>query len=128
MDRLRVKSEGGFTLIELLVVIAIIGILAAIAIPQFSAYRERAYKSEAQSDLKNSAIAMEAYFVDNNTYFAGSVTGSTELPGYNKGTDITMDSVSGTGTFVLSATHANCGSTTWTFTSDTGILTTQDCT
>ena len=125
MDRLRVKSEGGFTLIELLVVIAIIGILAAIAIPQFSAYRERAYKSEAQSDLKNAGIAMEAYFVDNNTYFAGGVT--TELPGYNKGANITMNSASGVGTFVLTTTHANCAGKSWTLTSATGVLSAGDC-
>ncbi len=128
MNRLRLRSEGGFTLIELLVVIAIIGILAAIAIPQFSAYRERAYKSEAQSDLKNTSIAMEAYFVDNNTYLAKVGITGTELPGYNKSGDITMASVSGTGTFTLTATHANCTGKSWTFTSATGLLSTGDCT
>ncbi len=62
------KSQKGFTLIELLIVVAIIGILAAIAIPQFSAYRQKAYNSAAQSDLKNWKTAMEAYMADNQSY------------------------------------------------------------
>lgn len=72
------KEEKGFTLIELMIVIAIIGILAAIAIPQFSAYRQRSYNAAAQADLRNAATAQEAYFVDNGTYTAtiGNLTGS----------------------------------------------------
>lgn len=62
------KSEKGFTLIELLIVVAIIGILAAIAIPQFSSYRQKAYNSAAQSDLKNLKTGMEAYMADNQEY------------------------------------------------------------
>ena len=62
------KNQKGFTLIELLIVVAIIGILAAIAIPQFASYRQKAYNSAAQSDLKNLKTAMEAYYADNQEY------------------------------------------------------------
>lgn len=62
------KSKKGFTLVELLVVVAIIGILAAIAIPQFAAYRTRAYNSSSQSDLRNFKTGMESYYADNQQY------------------------------------------------------------
>ena len=58
------NNEKGFTLIELMIVIAIIGILAAIAIPQFSSYRKRSFDAAAKSDLRNLATAMEAYYTD----------------------------------------------------------------
>ena len=56
------KGQKGFTLIELMIVVAIIGILAAIAIPQFQNYRKRGYDSAAQQFLKNMTTAQEAYF------------------------------------------------------------------
>jgi prepilin-type N-terminal cleavage/methylation domain-containing protein len=52
----------GFTLVELMIVVAIIGILAAIAIPQFSKYRQRAFNSAALSDAKNLRTDVEGYY------------------------------------------------------------------
>ena len=68
MSKNVLKSKKGFTLIELLIVVAIIGILAAIAIPQFASYRQKAYNAAANSDLKNLKTGMEAYMADNQEY------------------------------------------------------------
>ncbi len=57
-------DQKGFTLIELLVVIAIIGILAAIAIPQFSAYKMRSYDVHAKSSLRQLFMACKSYWID----------------------------------------------------------------
>jgi type IV pilus assembly protein PilA len=73
---MRAVGNKGFTLIELLVVVAIIGILAAIAIPQFAAYRQKGFDSQAESDLRNTATAEEAYFASNYVYLGCSGVGT----------------------------------------------------
>lgn len=62
----RRKGARGFTLIELMIVIAIIGILAAIAIPQFTAYRQKGYNVKAKAELRSFYTACQAYFAVNS--------------------------------------------------------------
>ena len=86
------RKQAGFTFIEVLVVTAIMGILALIALPQYSTYRERAYNSAALADLKVLAVAQEKFFEKNsaykaiehcNTVDAGARCAVDGLPGLN---------------------------------------------
>ncbi len=76
--RRRAEDEKGFTLIELLVVILIIGILAAIAIPAFLNQRNKAYDSQAKSNLKTAQTAEETYATDNNGTYASDTLSASD--------------------------------------------------
>ena len=121
------KKEKGFTLIELLVVIAIIGILAAIAIPQFAEYRKRGFDARAKSDLRNVATAEEAYFVDNEKYktCASASACQTALPGVAKlssGVTLAMATTSATATFFTGSSNHPKGTATFNWNSANGGL------
>ncbi|RKH43836.1 prepilin-type N-terminal cleavage/methylation domain-containing protein [Corallococcus sicarius] len=67
MNRL-FRKKGGFTLIELMIVVAIIGILAAIAIPNFIRFQAKSKQSEAKTNLKAIFTAQKSYFGEKDKY------------------------------------------------------------
>ena len=80
-NKLKIGTQG-FTLVELMVVVAIIGILSAIAIPQYTKYQARARQSEAKVKLAGLYTAEQAYIVEAGQYSANVVTiGYTIAPG-----------------------------------------------
>ena len=110
MKAITLKQNKGFTLIELLVVVAIIGILAAIAIPQFAAYRARGFDASAQSDLRNLATAEEAYYASDLVYLPCANAGACEgaLPGFRASTGVVIEaalSTTGLPGFTATASH-----------------------
>ncbi|MCH7562284.1 MAG: prepilin-type N-terminal cleavage/methylation domain-containing protein [Gemmatimonadetes bacterium] len=98
------RDKKGFTLIELLIVVVIIGILAAIAIPKFSATREKAYFAAMKSDLKNLASQQEIYYSDTYAY-----TSSTALLTFVTSQGVVAAITAGTDGWSASVTHSALG-------------------
>ncbi|MFC1580543.1 type IV pilin protein [Thermodesulfobacteriota bacterium] len=115
-------NQRGFTLIELMIVIAIIGILAAIAIPQFTAYRNRSFNAAAQSDIRNAATAQEAYYVENRCYspLLASLLG-TNYGLYNISENVNVDVAGGSQSYSLTAYHSS-GSRTFNIQGPGGVI------
>jgi prepilin-type N-terminal cleavage/methylation domain-containing protein len=116
------KRDEGFTLIELMIVIAIIAILAAIAIPQLSIHRTKSYNTTAISDLKNAAIAQEAYHADNRRY-TNAITNLTATP-YNlsRSQDVSMSVSSATDVDYLMSAYHSAGNKTFTLSGPGGAI------
>ena len=69
------KKARGFTLIEIMIVVAMVGILAAIAIPQYGDYVTRSALIEAHAGLADFRVKMEQFYQDNRTYLGGGLNG-----------------------------------------------------
>jgi type IV pilus assembly protein PilA len=129
-DKMREIGNKGFTLIELLVVVAIIGILAAIAIPQFAAYRQKGFDARAEADLRNFATAEEAYFVTNNTYVATTCDASGgNVPVWNDDLNVAcsggvkVDMALGNPNGFTGTSVHDSGAYTWNYDSNQGGIT-----
>jgi prepilin-type N-terminal cleavage/methylation domain-containing protein len=116
-----VRASKGFTMIELLVVVAIIGLLVAIAIPQFILYRSRSFDQQMKSDLKNAATAMESYFAEYKVY-PNSVSKITAV-GFRQTDGVTLSiAVPTPSSFTLTASHPSGTQASFTYDSATGSI------
>ena len=101
------KSESGFTLIEMLIVIAIIGILASVAIPQYSQYKIRGYDAQTKQALKNMHLLCNAYWLDTSALQGCDLSKIKEPTyGFNQNVDVVATlSPSPRDNFCASAKH-----------------------
>ena len=104
------RREKGFTLMELMIVVVIIGILSAIAYPNYRQYAARAKRNEAKAELLKIATLQERFYLQNNTYttdmtnlgFAATGNNKSDTGSYNINVDLATAN-----DFLATATYLN---------------------
>jgi type IV pilus assembly protein PilE len=112
------KQQRGFTLIELMITIAIIAILAAIALPAYNDYTQRAKLTEAFSALSDFRVRMEQFYQDNRRYDGAGLNGcGVAAPNSKYFTFLCAPSLAPSQTYTITATGlANEGLTNFVYT------------
>ena len=111
LQKLRGNNQKGFTLIELMIVIAIIGILAAIAIPNFIAYRDKAFCSYGEQDAQSVSAVLASYFSEpdhTTTPSVAELIATEQLSTNNASTSITITEASGITTIEVQDDSGRC--------------------
>lgn len=103
------KPSAGFTLIELLVVVLIIGILASVALPQYTKAVEKSRATQAITSLENLSKAQQAYLMSTGSFTNDTGKLDIDVPMNPKDFAIAITSAEGASTFSATATRQNAG-------------------
>ncbi|PYC28119.1 pilus assembly protein PilE [Aquipseudomonas alcaligenes] len=127
------NRQSGFTLIELMIAVVVVGILAAIAIPNYTEYLTRSSRSEGHALLSEAAARQERFFAQNNRYVTSGAdinllalrnTSGTVVRSENGYYELSVSSVAGDGGYTLTATQrfgdTGCGNLTLNAIGDKG--------
>ena len=120
------RAQKGFTLIEVMITVAIVAILAAIALPSYTAYVTRSRVAEAVSGLSAMSVRMEQYFQDNRTYVGACAAGTVApLPADTPQFAFSCPALA-TGTFTVTATgQGSMSDFTYTLSQNSARATTE---